>query len=154
MKSKLLIFTFILCLNNYLFSGQHQISDTMSKSEFDQNLKKKIHSKDVIFIEKPLSELPLEMAKADLYIGNDTGIKHLAIALGLPTLSFFGPEPPLEWHPYNEKAHPYFYIDGLDCRTASAHYCPLSQCDSMICLNTITAKSVYNTILSELEISN
>tara|TARA_B100001250_G_scaffold413374_1_gene447306 strand:+ start:2008 stop:2490 length:483 start_codon:yes stop_codon:yes gene_type:complete len=38
MKSKLLIFTFILCLNNYLFSGQHQISDTMSKSEFDQNM--------------------------------------------------------------------------------------------------------------------
>ena len=38
MKSKLLIFTFILCLNNYLFSGQHQVSDTMTKSEFDQKI--------------------------------------------------------------------------------------------------------------------
>lgn len=38
MKSKLLIFTFILCLNNYLFSEQQQVSDTMSKSEFEQKI--------------------------------------------------------------------------------------------------------------------
>ena len=37
----------------------------------------------------PLSELANEFYGASLYIGNDTGLKHLCIALGVRTFSFF-----------------------------------------------------------------
>ncbi len=34
----------------------------------------------------PLAELPTILAAADLYVGNDSGPKHIAAALGVPTI--------------------------------------------------------------------
>ena len=105
---------------------------------------------DLPLIQIPLPQLPRFFSEAALYIGNDTGIKHLAVAVGIPTLTFFGPENPSEWHPYDQNRHPYFFQEKLECRTRTAHYCALSTCDSMICLNQFSAKAVEQKILSML----
>ncbi|MCZ6800193.1 MAG: glycosyltransferase family 9 protein, partial [Nitrospirae bacterium] len=39
------------------------------------------------------------MKQASCYLGNDSGITHLAAVLGLPTLAFFGPTDPDQWAP-------------------------------------------------------
>ncbi len=39
------------------------------------------------------------LKKMDIVIANDTGIMHLAAAVGTPTLSLFGPTDPLQWAP-------------------------------------------------------
>tara|TARA_R110000868_G_scaffold237486_3_gene492033 strand:- start:1958 stop:2857 length:900 start_codon:yes stop_codon:yes gene_type:complete len=98
-------------------------------------------------IKLPLHKLPKDFSESALYVGNDTGIKHLAVAVGLPTLTFYGPENPSEWHPYDEQAHPYFFKEGLECRTRTSHYCALASCDSMICLNQFGPEMVYQKIL-------
>lgn len=41
--------------------------------------------------------------KLRLFIGNDSGLRHIAAALGIKTLTLFGPENPVEWHPYKEE---------------------------------------------------
>jgi ADP-heptose:LPS heptosyltransferase len=41
--------------------------------------------------------------KLRLFIGNDSGLRHMAAALGIKTLTLFGPENPVEWHPYKEE---------------------------------------------------
>jgi heptosyltransferase-3 len=46
-----------------------------------------------------LAELAGWIAGARLYIGNDSGIAHLAAATGVPTLALFGPSPPQIWAP-------------------------------------------------------
>lgn len=46
-----------------------------------------------------LGELARELAAARLYIGNDSGITHLAAAVGTPVLAFFGPSDPAVWGP-------------------------------------------------------
>lgn len=46
-----------------------------------------------------LSELASVLASAPLYIGNDSGITHLAAALGCPTIALFGPTDPAVWAP-------------------------------------------------------
>ncbi|MBH46991.1 MAG: hypothetical protein CME71_02345 [Halobacteriovorax sp.] len=98
-------------------------------------------------VKLPLQQLPQYFSESALYVGNDTGIKHLAVSVGIPTLTFFGPENPSEWHPYDSKVHPYFFREGLECRTRTAHYCALATCDSMICLNQFTPEMVYQKIL-------
>jgi heptosyltransferase-2 len=122
----------------------------LSKSPTDLEIRKKLEAMNlpshVEFVHAPLEELPLILAGSKAYIGNDTGLKHLCIALGVKTWTFFGPEPPLEWHPYKTKQHKYFYIEPLECRTREAHYCGLSTCDSMICLNQINVEQVYKEI--------
>jgi ADP-heptose:LPS heptosyltransferase len=43
------------------------------------------------------------MAGARLYVGNDSGITHLAAAVGVPVLAMFGPaSDPSTWAPRGE----------------------------------------------------
>jgi heptosyltransferase-3 len=53
---------------------------------------------DAVRIED-LYELACFLARARLYIGNDSGITHLAAAVGTPTLAIFGPTNPDIWAP-------------------------------------------------------
>lgn len=46
-----------------------------------------------------LPEAAACLARADLYIGNDSGLMHLAAAAGCPTLGLFGPTPAGEYAP-------------------------------------------------------
>lgn len=46
-----------------------------------------------------LYELARWLAAARLYIGNDSGITHLAAAVGTPVLAIFGPSDPNVWAP-------------------------------------------------------
>jgi ADP-heptose:LPS heptosyltransferase len=64
------------------------------------------------------------------YVGNDSGPKHIAAAVGVPTFTFFGPEDPVEWHPYEKSAHPVFFRPGLPCRREdNGRWCGLENCD-------------------------
>ncbi|PWU11564.1 MAG: hypothetical protein C5B51_02265 [Terriglobia bacterium] len=46
-----------------------------------------------------LYELGCWLGRARLYIGNDSGITHLAAAMGTPVLALFGPTDPAVWGP-------------------------------------------------------
>jgi ADP-heptose:LPS heptosyltransferase len=46
-----------------------------------------------------LHELACWLAGARLYIGNDSGITHLAAATGAPVVALFGPTDPAVWAP-------------------------------------------------------
>ncbi|MFM1918790.1 MAG: hypothetical protein RLZZ303_424 [Candidatus Hydrogenedentota bacterium] len=50
----------------------------------------------------PLNELAGVLASARLYIGNDSGITHLAAAVGCPTVALFGPTNPAVWAPLGD----------------------------------------------------
>jgi ADP-heptose:LPS heptosyltransferase len=46
-----------------------------------------------------LPRLAAVLAASRLYIGNDSGVTHLAAALGVPTIAIFGPTAPEVWGP-------------------------------------------------------
>lgn len=46
-----------------------------------------------------LVELSRHLAAARLYLGNDSGVSHLAAAVGCPTVAVFGPTEPRVWAP-------------------------------------------------------
>lgn len=80
----------------------HQFKDKLIEQELnDLGL-----PKEATILKASLTDLPKYLAKAKYYVGNDTGIKHICAALGIKTLTVFGIEDPLEWHPYN-KEHKY-----------------------------------------------
>ncbi len=51
-----------------------------------------------------LSEVAETLKSARAYIGNDSGITHLAAYLGVPTLSLFGPTDPRIWGPIGRRS--------------------------------------------------
>ncbi len=52
----------------------------------------------------PLPVLAAILKKADLFVGNDSGLMHLAAAVGTPTLGLFGPSPETIYAPWGERA--------------------------------------------------
>ncbi|HLJ33385.1 MAG TPA: glycosyltransferase family 9 protein [Ktedonobacteraceae bacterium] len=47
----------------------------------------------------PLLEVARHLLSCGRYLGNDSGITHLAAMLGVPTIALFGPSNPGIWHP-------------------------------------------------------
>lgn len=123
----------------------------LSNSDMDQKLEKEFRNLNpapqIKFLKVDLERLPKELAQASYYIGNDTGIKHLCVALGIRTYTFFGPEEPFEWHPYKIDRHRFFFQENLPCRTRTSHYCGLDYCDSMICLNQFIPPKVFAELI-------
>jgi ADP-heptose:LPS heptosyltransferase len=49
-----------------------------------------------------LVDLAAFLARCELYVGNDSGVTHLAAASGCPTVALFGPSNPAVWGPRGE----------------------------------------------------
>ena len=49
---------------------------------------------------QPLPVAAACIAQGDLYVGNDSGLMHIAAATGTPTLGLFGPSPETRYGPW------------------------------------------------------
>jgi heptosyltransferase-3 len=52
-----------------------------------------------VLLNAPLPELAAALQQCRGYVGNDSGITHLAALAGVPTLALFGPSDPHTWRP-------------------------------------------------------
>jgi ADP-heptose:LPS heptosyltransferase len=52
-----------------------------------------------ILTNAPLLEVARQLQQCRCYLGNDSGITHLAAMLGVPTVAIFGPSDPAVWRP-------------------------------------------------------
>ncbi|MCU0986321.1 MAG: glycosyltransferase family 9 protein [Acetobacteraceae bacterium] len=76
-----------------------------------------------------LGEAAAALSRCTLYVGNDSGLMHLAAAAGAPTLGLFGPSPPEEYAPVGPRAayvttketvHELVAAPGYDHRTTGS----------------------------------
>ena len=54
-------------------------------------------------LNRHLPELALELSRCRLFLGHDSGISHLAAAVGTPCVLLFGPTDPAMWAPQGEQ---------------------------------------------------
>jgi ADP-heptose:LPS heptosyltransferase len=96
--------------------------------------------------------LASRISQLNVLVGNDSGPRHLATALGVPTVTLFGPEHPLEWHPYPEDRHPRLFIEPLACRKnsepGSPPWCGLQECivEAHQCMTRIGTAEVFESV--------
>ena len=82
-------------------------------------------------------------------VSNDSGLMHVAAALGVPQVAIFGSSSPLHTPPLNDKAHVLWlkadpaYQPPLDCAPCFARECPLGHTR---CLNDIGAERVLQAL--------
>ena len=91
-------------------------------------------------IGRPLPEVESAMRQCHTYLGNDTGLIHLAASLGLPCIGIYSNRNPHGiWEPYTPQKL-IFYPGHCDCAG-----CLKTQCDKM-CINQTTPEKVLSAI--------
>ena len=86
-------------------------------------------------------------------VSNDSGLMHVAAALGVPQVAVFGSSSPLHTPPLNDQAvvlwlkNDAAYQPPLDCAPCFARDCPLGHTR---CLNDISAAQVFNALATAI----
>lgn len=71
-------------------------------ARFDGLRRRAAGRNEPVWIADRLEPAAERIAEADLYIGNDAGMTHLAAAVGVRTVALFGPTDPRIWRPLGE----------------------------------------------------
>jgi heptosyltransferase II len=91
----------------------------------------------------------LAMAAARVAISNDSGLMHIAAALGTPTMGIFGPTSPYHWAPLNGLAATVQTKTTLPCQPCHRPVCTMND---HRCMRDIAASEIVETtqrVLSE-----
>jgi ADP-heptose:LPS heptosyltransferase len=90
-----------------------------------------------------LSDFMTMLKQSCGFIGNDSGISHLAAFTGMPTVVIFGPSSPKRWKPFGRSVT--VLRPETDCKPCFET--GKADCKDMICLEGITPEMVINTYL-------
>jgi len=102
-----------------------------------------------IFVENlPLIQLAAVLNWATAYVGNDSGITHLAASLGMPTVAIFGPTDPTIWGPQGPRVRIFYQKNSCSpCSSETQSAC------SRPCLGSIDPDSVIELLSPIFEVS-
>jgi len=92
----------------------------------------------------PLPQVAALLEESTVYVGNDSGVTHLAAAVGTPTLALFGPTDHRIWGPQNKRVR---------CLRGLYHCAPctpqkMAQCPESWCMESLPLASVQRAIAS------
>ncbi len=89
-----------------------------------------------------LGHIAALLDRADLFVGNDSAPKHIAVSQGTPTLSITGAQDPVNW--VSPEAQHRAVFAGLPCQPCSQRQCgpPLN----IACMRTLSVDTVFNAV--------
>lgn len=86
------------------------------------------------------------LAKSNMLITNDGGPLHMAVALGIKTVSIFGPVSELVYGPYPPSQNHLVIKKDISCRPCYKNF-RMPECkENRICVNDISPEEVYQEI--------
>lgn len=84
-----------------------------------------------------LAEMVALLARARLVVGNDSGPLHVAVALGRPAVSVYGPTDPRFVGPYGQ-------LDNVVQHRVDCHPCRRKTCDHHSCMAGVSVEDVWD----------
>jgi len=96
--------------------------------------------KPILVSDFSLREFSSILSMCDLFITNDNGPMHIAIALNVPTIAIFGPSEPDIWFPYRSKKFKFIKKDVI------CWPCKRDFCDDLKCMEKIKVSEVFNLV--------
>lgn len=104
-----------------------------------EDIVKLMKEKPIISFETSLKEVAALIQSADLFISNDGGAMHIAIAVGTPTLTIYGPSDERSWCPIGPK-HKAIRSEVV-CMRCGKEICP-----DMFCMKNLDVHTVLESV--------
>lgn len=137
-------------LDRFAAVGQHLIDQQMWPIIFGAQHENRLarwlmdqwHGIGSNFCGLPIAEATEALRRCVIYVGNDTGVMHLAATVGVSCVAIFSAcDPPEKWRPIGER-------HVLLRRRVACEGCMLTACDKKVqqCLESITVPDVIEAI--------
>jgi heptosyltransferase-2 len=91
----------------------------------------------------------LAMAAASVAISNDSGLMHIAAAIGTPTMGIFGPTSPYLWAPLNGLAATVLTTTKLSCQPCQRTVCTMNDHRCMRDISATDVADIAQRVLHE-----
>lgn len=94
-----------------------------------------------------LAKVAALLVRCALYLGNDSGVTHLAAALGVETVALFGPSDPVQWAPQGRRVT----VINLGVECSPCFDSVMKLCPHRKCLTTLSPGKVIDSLERLLE---
>lgn len=129
-------------------AAQHGIQVVVTGSHSERNLGEQIRTTvptaQLLFDELPLTLLPPMIAHCNTFVCNDSGPMHIARALGIPTLAFFGPTDPTMFDFTGHHVMRATNVACAPCHFYGRHQCPKRHFN---CMHHIAVDAAWQALL-------
>ena len=89
-----------------------------------------------------LMKLAALLSRCDLYLGNDSGVTHLAAAVGTETVAVFGPTDPVQWKPLGPRVT---VLRGAgECAACTG--AEMKSCFQCPCLSAVSPRDITSVL--------
>ncbi len=129
----------------FLYKKGFQITAVATKKERDilEKLQKLSNVPVTIFDDLALPEITALAAKAEIFIGNDSGIAHIAAAVETPSVVIFGSSNRDHWRPWTDARNEIVY-ENLPCQPCAGYFC--KEFAEPECIKKVSVESVIRAI--------
>ncbi|MBM4261252.1 MAG: glycosyltransferase family 9 protein [Deltaproteobacteria bacterium] len=88
------------------------------------------------------------LAHCESYLGNDSGMSHLAAAVGAPTVALFGPSDPSQWAPRGRAVEALsLHVECAPCSGPVMKSCPHRKCLTLLTPDMVIARLRQQTVI-------
>ncbi len=116
---------------------------TKKEREVLENLKKLSKVPILTFDYLTLPEITALASRAKIFVGNDSGIAHIAAAVKTPSVVIFGSSNRNHWQPWTDAPHEIVF-EELACQPCAGRFC--KEFDEPKCILSVKTESVINAI--------
>jgi len=103
----------------------------------------KVPSQDIVVANQPLALCAAVLSRCRVFAGSDSGMAHLAAAVGCRTVALFGPSDPAVWAPRGRDVH--IIYKQTSCSPCHRQPSAPLPCDRN-CMTVITVEDVFDEI--------
>jgi heptosyltransferase-2/heptosyltransferase-3 len=96
-----------------------------------------------LFTDLSLPEVTALLSRARLFVGNDSGIAHMAAAVGTPSVVIFGSSNTAHWRPWAE-APAEVVVEEMDCQPCHGYFC--EKFEEPECIKRVSVERVVSAI--------
>lgn len=97
----------------------------------------------VLLHNKTLPEIAAMASKAKIFVGNDSGIAHIAAAVGTPSVVVFGSSNIAHWRPWTDAPNE-IVTENMPCAPCAGYTC--KEFDEPQCIKRVTVESVLSAV--------
>ncbi len=134
----------------YLVEKGLQIAAVGTKKEREvlDNLKTLSSVPILIFDDLTLPEITALASRAEIFIGNDSGVAHIAAAVQTPSVVIFGSSNINHWRPWTNAPNEIVY-EKLPCQPCAGYFC--KEFDKPKCILSVEFENVISAIEKVLQ---